>query len=134
MGSFDYKAQKMLRKTKTEQARATVLESLCFGTSARRNIYPLNTPKNRLGNKIVPCRGKPELGPGCYRPLAFDTGRADSRIYSKKGYSCGARTESRFRAPPRNTPAKRTNKQTNKQSTDVTPGAGTYDHDVEVVV
>ena len=31
----------------------------------------------------------------------------------KKGYSCGARTEARFRPPPRNTPA-------------VTPAAGAY--------
>lgn len=51
----------MLRKSKNEQNRASVLQSLCFGTSGQRNIYPLNTPKNRLGNQITPCRGQPGL-------------------------------------------------------------------------
>ena len=35
-------------------------------------IYPSKTPNNRLGNEIVPCRGEPHLGPGCYiQPKVF---------------------------------------------------------------
>merc|ERR1719378_371099 len=145
-----------MRKSKTNERRDAVLGTLCFGTAAQRNIYPLDTPKNRLGNKVVPCRGQPELGPGCYNT---QTASNEASYCSKKGYSCGARTEARFPPPPRctpettpaahpyqahvnepkkcrlsavpfNTSAKRVNKKWISSGTP-TPGAGTYDHDVE---
>ena len=50
---------------------------------------------------MVPCRGQPELGPGCYNT---QTASNEASYCSKKGYSCGARTEARFLPPPRCTP------------------------------
>lgn len=29
-------------------------------------MYPFNTPYNRFGNEMLPIRGAPNRGPGCY--------------------------------------------------------------------
>lgn len=40
--------------------------AVVFGTTRERQLYPHDTPYNRLGNHVVPCRGVPQRGPGCY--------------------------------------------------------------------
>jgi len=42
------------------------LPAVVFGTTRERQLYPHDTPYNRLGNHVVPCRGVPQRGPGRY--------------------------------------------------------------------
>jgi hypothetical protein len=68
---------------------------LCYG---ERPMYPFDTPFDFLGNRIVPIRGTPNCSPANYHPLQKNIAY-DSKHFqcSTKGYSCRARTESRFR-------------------------------------
>ncbi|CBY09751.1 unnamed protein product [Oikopleura dioica] len=70
---------------------------LCYG---ERPMYPFDTPFDFLGNRIVPIRGTPNCSPANYHPLQKNIAY-DSKHFqcSTKGYSCRARTESRFRPP-----------------------------------
>lgn len=35
-------------------------------TTMDRELFPVKMPPNRFGNEIVPLRGAPHRGPGCY--------------------------------------------------------------------
>lgn len=37
-----------------------------FGTCQQRKLFPHFSPPSLLGNKFLPLRGAPHLGPGCY--------------------------------------------------------------------
>lgn len=69
-----------------------------FGSCQRRKVFPFIQPPDRLGNEYLPMRGEPQRGPGTY-----NNGERSTLLYnlihkpeSKKGYSMGARTASRF--------------------------------------
>lgn len=83
-------------------------EKLSFGSSMKRQMFPLKMPYNRFGNEILPVRGAPHRGPGCY-----DNEEKTNLMYelethqeSNKGYVLGARTGPRMaRTPTFRTPA-----------------------------
>uniref|UniRef100_A0A7M4EYP4 Ciliary microtubule associated protein 3 n=1 Tax=Crocodylus porosus TaxID=8502 RepID=A0A7M4EYP4_CROPO len=69
-----------------------------FGSCQDRSIFPLHYARNRLGNQLVPIRGEPWRGPGCYK-----SDEKNTMVYSltrkpesNKGYVIGARTSLRF--------------------------------------
>ncbi|XP_006025094.1 protein pitchfork isoform X2 [Alligator sinensis] len=69
-----------------------------FGSCQDRNIFPLHYARDRLGNHLVPIRGEPWRGPGCYK-----SDEKNTMVYSltrkpesNKGYVIGARTSLRF--------------------------------------
>lgn len=37
-----------------------------FMTTLDRELFPVKMPQNRFGNEVVPLRGAPHRGPGCY--------------------------------------------------------------------
>uniref|UniRef100_A0A8C8ZBK8 Ciliary microtubule associated protein 3 n=1 Tax=Prolemur simus TaxID=1328070 RepID=A0A8C8ZBK8_PROSS len=39
-----------------------------FGTRQHRKLFPHYHPPNLFGNKFLPLRGSPHIGPGCYIP------------------------------------------------------------------
>ncbi|KAM8780274.1 ciliary microtubule-associated protein 3 [Rhynchonycteris naso] len=91
--------------------RAEQPANYSFGTYQHKKIFPHDYPHNFLGNKFLPLRGAPHRGPGCYTvENRFNWVYNLSKIpTSKKGYTLGARTATRF-----------------KSIKDVTPHPGTY--------
>uniref|UniRef100_A0A8C5V3E6 Ciliary microtubule associated protein 3 n=1 Tax=Microcebus murinus TaxID=30608 RepID=A0A8C5V3E6_MICMU len=70
-----------------------------FGTRQHRKLFPLYHPPNLFGNKFLPIRGSPHIGPGCYVPedrndLAYNLSKIPTSV---KGYTLGARTAVRFK-------------------------------------
>ena len=41
-------------------------QRVSFMTTMDRELFPIKMPRNRFGNEIVPLRGTPHTGPGCY--------------------------------------------------------------------
>lgn len=41
-------------------------QKVSFMTTMDRELFPVKMPPNRFGNEIVPLRGAPHRGPGCY--------------------------------------------------------------------
>jgi hypothetical protein len=41
-------------------------QKVSFMTTMDRELFPVKMPANRFGNEIVPLRGAPHRGPGCY--------------------------------------------------------------------
>lgn len=41
-------------------------QKVSFMTTLDRELFPVKMPPNRFGNEIVPLRGAPHRGPGCY--------------------------------------------------------------------
>ncbi|XP_039271972.1 ciliary microtubule-associated protein 3-like [Styela clava] len=70
-----------------------------FGTTLNRGLFPHVHAPDRTGNEIYPLRGAPHRGPGCYNnaEVSSFTYNLGQWICSSRGYSCGARTNPRFR-------------------------------------
>ncbi|XP_067655520.1 ciliary microtubule-associated protein 3-like [Haliotis asinina] len=71
---------------------------VAFMTTLNRELFPTKMPPNRFGNEVVPLRGAPHRGPGCYEneeKTNFWYG-VKNKITSEKGYTLGARTSSRI--------------------------------------
>lgn len=69
-----------------------------FMTTLDRELFPVKMPPNRFGNEVVPLRGAPHRGPGCYdneEKTSFMY-EIEHKINSTTGYTLGARTASRF--------------------------------------
>lgn len=128
-----------------------------FMTTLDREMFPTSMPRNRFGNEIVPLRGAPHRGPGCYEnedktSFWYDI---EHKINSTKGYTLGARTGSRFRKENVYQTPSPTAYQTNctdellfeksnkpflvgadrfpvyrRDLTEVLPGPGAYEHDL----
>ncbi|XP_010126048.1 PREDICTED: protein pitchfork [Chlamydotis macqueenii] len=80
-----------------------VQKRISFGSCQERKMFPLHHAPDRLGNQLVPLRGDPSLGPGCYLSQEKSSLRysLENKPLSKKGYVIGARTAQRFiREPP----------------------------------
>lgn len=133
-------------------------QNVAFGSTLDRQMFPTRMPFNRFGNNLTPIRGAPHLGPGCYDNEQFDNLKydADHYITSDKGYVLGARTAARFRpryqdcapAPPTYQTQFTEPKvfdpafkpfsvggqrfPVRKNDLEVSPGSGTYDHDVAI--
>ncbi|XP_047639036.1 protein pitchfork-like [Phacochoerus africanus] len=78
--------------------KTETLVDYSFGTCQQRKLFPHFSPPSLLGNKFLPLRGAPHLGPGCYLTedsygLAYNLSKIPT---SKKGYTFGARTAMRF--------------------------------------
>ncbi|XP_025087716.1 protein pitchfork-like [Pomacea canaliculata] len=71
---------------------------VAFLASSNRQMYPFNTPYNRFGNEMLPIRGAPNRGPGCYNNEEKTNFMyvLNNKIISSKGYTLGARTANRF--------------------------------------
>lgn len=71
---------------------------VAFMSSLEREMFPVKMPYNRFGNEILPMRGAPHRGPGCYDNEEHTNFmyQIDSRVESKKGYTMGARTGPRL--------------------------------------
>ncbi|XP_036726575.1 protein pitchfork isoform X2 [Balaenoptera musculus] len=46
--------------------KAEPLVNYSFGTCQQRKVFPHSCPPSLLGNKLLPFRGAPNRGPGCY--------------------------------------------------------------------
>ncbi|KAK3597619.1 hypothetical protein CHS0354_030170 [Potamilus streckersoni] len=71
---------------------------VAFMTTMDRELFPVKMPYNRFGNEIVPLRGAPHRGPGCYEnedKTSFSY-QIEHKINSSKGYTLGARTGPRL--------------------------------------
>ncbi|XP_043932929.1 protein pitchfork [Protopterus annectens] len=130
--------------------------TISFGTTQDRKLFPYYCAPDRLGNELAPLRGAPQRGPGCYENEAVSSFiyYLQKKPESKKGYTLGARTAKRFPPEVQNVaPAptayqlewskERTFKpssapfsisanrfQEKTESTVLTPGPGSYEHDV----
>ncbi|KAK6190875.1 hypothetical protein SNE40_002648 [Patella caerulea] len=72
--------------------------NVSFMTTLDRELFPTKMPPNRFGNEVVPLRGAPHRGPGCYEneeKTNFWYG-VEHKITSEKGYTLGARTAARI--------------------------------------
>lgn len=132
--------------------------NVSFGTTQDRTLFPIHMAPNRFGNDLKPLRGQPNTGPGKYEneEVSNFIYQIDHFKTSSKGYTLGARTGPRMRkefmeitpspqeyqtdctepivfdpaykpfsaAAPRFPVYKR-------DVEEVTPGAGTYEHDIE---
>nr|XP_039263447.1 protein pitchfork-like [Styela clava] len=74
-------------------------KAVSFGTTLNRGLFPHVCEPDRTGNELCPLRGAPQRGPGRYNnaELTSFTYNLDNWICSSKGYTCGARTDPRFR-------------------------------------
>ncbi|KAK7098859.1 ciliary microtubule-associated protein 3-like [Littorina saxatilis] len=130
---------------------------LAFMSSMERDMFPIKMPYNRFGNEVLPLRGAPHRGPGCYNNeektnLLY---QIESHLESRKGYTLGARTGprlqkgSKFLTPApshyqRHHTGPRTFLTSNKpfevgsdrfpvrrkEMMEVLPGPGTYEHEI----
>ncbi|XP_005447222.1 protein pitchfork [Falco biarmicus] len=75
---------------------------ISFGSCQERKMFPLHHAPDRLAIQLIPIRGDPSLGPGCY--LSHESGSLryslENKPLSKKGYVIGARTAQRFIPEP----------------------------------
>ncbi|KAJ8298588.1 hypothetical protein KUTeg_022648 [Tegillarca granosa] len=95
-----------------------------FMTTLDRELFPVKMPPNRFGNEVVPLRGAPHRGPGCYDNEEFETPCpteyqqhcTDLKTFEldKKPFLVGA---DRFPVYKRDI-------------VDVLPGPGTYEHQI----
>ncbi|XP_013852726.1 protein pitchfork-like isoform X1 [Sus scrofa] len=135
--------------------KTETLVDYSFGTCQQRKLFPHFSPPSLLGNKFLPLRGAPHLGPGCYLTedsygLAYNLSKIPT---SKKGYTFGARTAVRFEPISKDTtpypgmyqtvsPQEQTHKRNfapfnsllprfKTGSKDTYPGPGTYNPDVK---
>ncbi|KAK3101827.1 hypothetical protein FSP39_006632 [Pinctada imbricata] len=93
-------------------------------TTMDRELFPVKMPRNRFGNEIVPLRGTPHTGPGCYENEDFETpcpteyqqnnSRLKEFMIDNKPFLVGA---DRFPIYKRDI-------------VDVLPGPGTYEHQI----
>merc|ERR1711893_243426 len=69
-----------------------------FGTTLDRGLFPSDVAPTRFGNDLMPIRGAPQRGPGCYNNEEVSNfwHQIEEKIASQKGYSLGARTAPRF--------------------------------------
>ncbi|XP_071831429.1 ciliary microtubule-associated protein 3-like [Apostichopus japonicus] len=130
--------------------------NVSFGTTTDRPLCPTQLPSDRLGAQLYR-ETSPNRAPGTYNNAEKTTSlyNIESQVTSSKGYTMGARTGPRFRKefqtitlcptkhqddinlPSTFTPAKKPfhvgAKRFHKNTIDpeITPGAGTYEHDVE---
>ncbi|CAH1785737.1 unnamed protein product [Owenia fusiformis] len=132
--------------------------NVAFGTTLDREMYPIQMPPNRFGNELIPLKGAPHRGPGCYENEEVSNFKweIDHFVTTNKGYTLGARTGPRFRkefqeiTPSPDTyqtkctkplvfdPAYKPFNAADKRFPvfkrdleQVLPGAGTYEHDTE---
>nr|CAB3264857.1 protein pitchfork-like [Phallusia mammillata] len=131
-------------------------KAVSFGTTLDRGLFPHVCAPDRTGNELYPLRGAPDRGPGRYNnaEVSSFTYNLDKWVCSKRGYTCGSRTEPRFRKIHQMVTPSPTQYQTNwtnrvkpksaykpfetsalrfKQLTQdpmITPGPGIYEHDV----
>nr|XP_054761976.1 protein pitchfork-like [Lytechinus pictus] len=129
--------------------------NVSFGTTADRPLFPASLPVNRIGNGMA-LDTKPNRGPGSYDNAEKTTSmyHVENQITSKNGYTMGARTGPRIRKEfQTKTPCPstyqtkwsvpRTFEPSNKPfevganrfyrntvDPELTPGAGTYEHNV----
>ncbi|KAL5007565.1 hypothetical protein ScPMuIL_016371 [Solemya velum] len=128
-----------------------------FMTTLDRELFPVKMPQNRFGNEVVPLRGAPHRGPGCYENEEKTSFMYDiqHKINSSKGYTLGARTANRFpKEQEFQTPSPTAYQTTvtdpqeflvskkpflvgadrfpvyNKDINEVLPGPGTYEHSI----
>ncbi|XP_064603633.1 ciliary microtubule-associated protein 3-like isoform X2 [Liolophura sinensis] len=73
---------------------------VAFNTTMNREMFPHEMPPNRFGNELIPIRGAPHRGPGCYENEDKTNFwyQIENKINSTKGYTLGARTAKR--GPP----------------------------------
>lgn len=67
-------------------------------TAQEREMFPVKMPYNRFGNEVLPLRGAPHRGPGCYNNEEHTNFmyQISARVESKRGYTLGARTGPRL--------------------------------------
>lgn len=130
--------------------------NVSFGTTTSRPLFPTQLPSDRLGAELD-LETAPHRAPGTYNNAEKTTSlyQIENQITSKKGYTMGARTGPRFRkefqtvtpcpttyqkdtTKPKtfstaNKPFQVGNRRFHKNTIDpeITPGAGTYEHDVQ---
>ncbi|XP_071954971.1 ciliary microtubule-associated protein 3-like [Antedon mediterranea] len=129
--------------------------NVSFGTTQQRPLFPGNLPPNRMGAELG-LEEAPHRAPGTYDNAEKTTFlyEIDKQVTSKQGYSMGARTNPRFNKEfqtvtpcpttyQKSTTLPRTFKPAFKSfhvggdrffrkqiDPELTPGAGTYEHDV----
>jgi len=131
---------------------------VAFMSTLDRELFPTRVPPTRFGNDLSPMRGAPNRGPGCYNneEVSNFQYQVKTKVVSSKGYSLGARTAPRIpKEYPFLTPAPTAyqNDVTDPKEFDpaykpfscaaqrfpvyrrdieeVSPGAGTYDHNIK---
>jgi len=71
---------------------------ISFGTTQFRTCFPHAVMPTKLGRKMCPIRGQPNLGPGAYKNDEFNTvvGNCENWITTKRGYTHVSRTGPRI--------------------------------------
>lgn len=132
-------------------------QKVSFMTTMDRELFPVKMPPNRFGNEIVPLRGAPHRGPGCYEneDKTNFMYQVEHNLNSVKGYTLGARTSRRLpKTVVFETPCPTEYQQENsklkdfdtdkkpflvgadrfpiykRDIVDVLPGPGTYEHEI----
>lgn len=131
---------------------------VAFGSTLDRGVFPSQVPHTRFGNDLSPIRGASNRGPGCYNneEVSNFIYGIQTKKTSEKGYSLGARTAPRFRKEYSTLTPDPTKYQTTvtdpmefspafrpfsnaaarfpvfkRDVEEVSPGAGTYEHDIK---